>query len=94
MYITAYLDRTDDTIHVWVSETMPTIPDDEEGSVIAVFDTEKPYPRKKQIVTRANLKEFAGLKAKFGDDSVSEEIDFSTDEHFGRKLRQIYYKQF
>jgi hypothetical protein len=94
MYITAYFDKTNSTLHCYVSQDMPTIPDDEEDSIIAVFDTDKPIPSEQTIISKAQMVEVQGGTPQFGDDSISQEFDLSQDDHFGTKLKQIYHREF
>lgn len=94
MYITALYDKAKRRIHLWVSAEMPRIPDDEEDDVIAVFDTDKPVPSERTVITKAGVIEAQGGMPHFGDDAISEEVDLSQDEFFGTKLKCVFQREY
>jgi hypothetical protein len=91
MYITVYQDPEDKTIHAYLQENKPIIPEDYQRDCnLLIFDTNVKFPNITTVVSKASMVESLGGVPEFGDDSKTATINTGIDPDFGIHLRPIY----
>ena len=91
MFITVYQDPEDKTIHAFLQETMPVIPEDyQKNCNLVVFNTSIKFPNINTVLSRASVIEALGGVPIFGDDTQSAIVNPGLNEDFGIHLRPVY----
>jgi hypothetical protein len=91
VFITVYQDPDDHTIHAYLQDTKPIIPEDYQTKCnLLVFDTSVKFPDTPVVVSKASIIEKLGGEPQFGDDSQCTTLNCGINEDFGIHLRPIY----
>lgn len=91
MFITIYQDASDHSIHVYLQETKPIVPEDyQTGCNLLVFDTSVKFASTPVVVSKASILETLGEEPQFGDDSQCTTLNCGVNEDFGIRLRPVY----